>query len=319
MIGENQTSVQEILLLGFQVLHTLKIPYFLLFLALYTVTLSGNAMIVTLVSASPKLNHPMYFFLGHLSVSDIMLTTNIVPNMLCIILQEQITMSLPACIVQLQFFGISLSAECLLLTVMSYDRYLAICDPLRYISIMSVRLRLELVVSCWLLGFIISLVTVLLVSQLDFCGPNVIDHFFCDLVPLLELSCSDTSVVQLENILLAAPITLFPAIIITATYVCIFIKILKIPSSSGRQKTFSTCSSHLAVVTAFYGTLVTLYVIPSNGHSLNANKVLSLLYTVVTPLFNPVIYSLRNKEIRMAFNRFFFYGRKNGQVINYKT
>ncbi|XP_063295324.1 olfactory receptor 11A1-like [Pelobates fuscus] len=304
MDREKLTLVKEIHLLGFQALQSFKIMYFLLFLTLYIVTLTGNIMIVILVSASPKLNHPMFFFLGHLSISDIILTTNIVPNMLCIIQRGHSSMSLPSCIVQLQFFGISLGTECLLLTVMSYDRYLAICSPLHYNTIMDTRLRLSLVVSCWVLGFIISFVTIILVSQLNFCGPNIIDHFFCDLVPLLQLSCSDTSVVQIENIVLATPLTLFPAIIITVTYIWIFITILKIPSTSGRQKMFSTCSSHLAVVSTFYGTLVTLYVIPANGHSLNANKVLSLIYTVLTPLFNPIIYSLRNKEIRVALDRY---------------
>ncbi|XP_053330327.1 olfactory receptor 5V1-like [Spea bombifrons] len=306
MNRENQTAVKEIVLLGFQALHNFKIFYFLLFLMLYTLTLTGNVTIVTLVTVSPNLKHPMFFFLGHLSMTDIILTTNIVPNMLCAILKEGITVSLSACIVQLQFFGISLGAECLLLTVMSYDRYLAICNPLQYNSIMVAKLRLQLAVSCWLLGFIISFITVILVSKLDFCGPNFIDHFFCDLLPLLQLSCSDTFSVRLENILLGTPITLFPAIIIVITYVCIFNAIFKIPSTSGRQKTFSTCSSHLTVVAIFYGTLVTLYIIPSSGYSLNANKVLSLLYTVVTPLFNPIIYSLRNKEIRVAFKRYVF-------------
>ncbi|XP_063295323.1 olfactory receptor 5G3-like [Pelobates fuscus] len=306
MTEENQTSVKEIFLLGFKVLYNFKIPYFLLFLVLYTMTLTGNLMIVTLVTVSPNLRHPMFFFLSHLSLTDIILTTNIVPNMLCIILNGGKIMSLQACIVQLQFFGLSLGTECLLLTVMSYDRYLAICSPLHYTTIMSNKLRPQLAVSCWLLGFIISFITVILVSQLHFCGSNIIDHFFCDLLPFLQLSCSDTFIVRLENILLGTPITLFPAIIITITYVCIFMAILKIPSTSGRQKTFSTCSSHLAVVITFYGTLVTLYVIPSSGHSLNANKVLSLIYTVGTPLFNPIIYSLRNKEIRVAFKRYIY-------------
>uniref|UniRef100_A0A8C5QWE9 Olfactory receptor n=1 Tax=Leptobrachium leishanense TaxID=445787 RepID=A0A8C5QWE9_9ANUR len=312
--GENQTVIEEIILLGFHALHGFKIICFLLFFMLYIVTLTGNMTITALVSVSSNLRHPMFFFLGHLSATDIILTTNIVPNMLGTILRERVSMSLAACIVQLQFFGISVGTECLLLTVMSYDRYLAICNPLHYNTIMNFKHCVYLVVSCWLLGILTSLVTVILVSRLHFCGPNVIDHFFCDLAPLLQLSCSDTSIVQLENILLATPLTLFPAIIITATYIAIFIAILKIPSTSGRQKTFSTCSSHLAVVTSFYGTLVTLYVIPANGQSLNANKVLSLLYTVVTPLFNPIIYSLRNKEIRVAFNKY-VYSRKRLKMM----
>ncbi|KAM8921384.1 olfactory receptor 11L1-like [Pelodytes ibericus] len=304
MSKENQTSGVEFVLLGFQQLYNYKILYFTLFLTLYTLTMMGNVTIVTLVTASPNLKNPMFFFLGHLSATDIILTTNLVPNILWIILHEGMTMPLSACLTQLQIFGVSVDTQCLLLTAMSYDRYLAICDPLRYTSIMDVNRCLQLVALCWLLGFIISLITVILVSKLNFCGPNIIDHFYCDMVPLLRLSCSDTFNVRLENIVLGAPLTLVPAIIITITYVCIFMAILKIPSTSGRQKTFSTCSSHLAVVTTFFLTLITLYIIPSTGDSLTANNVLSLMYTVVTPLFNPIIYSLRNMEIRVAFKRY---------------
>ncbi|XP_073442428.1 olfactory receptor 5G26-like [Dendrobates tinctorius] len=248
----------------------------------------------------------MFFFLGHLSIFDIMFTTNIVPKMLCAIMNDGVTISFAGCFIQLEIFGISLVAECLLLAVMSYDRYLAICNPLRYVYIMDPNLCIQLVVVCWGLGFTISLVTVIMTSKQDFCGPRIIDHFFCDLVPLLKLSCSDTSAVILENILLATPLTLFPLVFITVTYIYIFITILKIPSTSGRQKAFSTCSSHLTVVGIFYGTLVSLYVVPSKGNLLNANKVLSLLYTFVTPLFNPIIYSLRNKEIKVALRRYAF-------------
>ncbi|XP_071972610.1 olfactory receptor 5P60-like [Engystomops pustulosus] len=292
--------------MGLQMRSSIKIPSFLLFLTLYSVTVTGNIMIAILVSISPNLKHPMFFFLGHLSISDIMFTTNIVPKMLCAVVNGGVTISFVGCMIQLQFFGISLAAESLLLAVMSYDRYLAICNPLHYIHIMDTNLCVQLVVLCWSLGFVITLVTVVMTSKQDFCGPHVIDHFFCDLVPLLKLSCSDTSPVILENILLATPLTLFPLAFISVTYIYIFIKIFNIPSTSGRQKTFSTCSSHLTVVGMFYGTLVSLYVVPSDGYSLNANKVLSLVYTYVTPLFNPIIYSLRNKEIQVALRRYVF-------------
>ncbi|KAM8921386.1 olfactory receptor 11H4-like [Pelodytes ibericus] len=304
MNKENQTVVTEIVLLGFQVLHEFRTPYFLLFLTLYTVTLFANLMIITLVSVSPNLRQPMFFLLGHLSMTDIVLATNIVPNMLRVILRGRLNMSFTACIVQLTVSGTSLSAECLLLAVMSYDRYLAICNPLHYKSTMGAIFCLLLVCLCWLFGFLISFVTVLLVSQLRFCGPKVIGHFCCDLLPVLQLSCSDITMLQIEITLLGAPVTLFPVVFIVITYICICNAILKIPSMSGRHKTFSTCSSHLAVVGIFYGTLITLYVIPSHGQLLDASKILSLLYTVGTPLFNPLIYSLRNKQIRVALDRF---------------
>ncbi|OCT68859.1 olfactory receptor 226 [Xenopus laevis] len=303
MRNNNQTFFQQVVLLGFQVPYSFKIPFFFLLLLLYSVTLIGNVTIVGLVSSSPKLHRPMFFFLSHLSMSDMILTTDIIPIMLHGILKGGATIPISACITQLQFFGIALTSECLILAVMSYDRYLAICSPFHYITIMGSKLQYWLVISCWLLSFTISFVTVLFISKLEFCGSNIINHFFCDFAPLLQLSCSDTSEVILENLVLATPTTLLPVLFITATYICIVVTILRIPSITARQKVFSTCSSHLSIVGIFFGTLVALYVVPSNGHSLNANKVLSLLYTVVTPLFNPLIYCLRNQEIRFALQR----------------
>ncbi|XP_031747570.1 olfactory receptor 6B1-like [Xenopus tropicalis] len=299
----NQTFFQQIVLSGFQVPQSVKIPFFLLLFISYSVALSSNVTILTLVSSSPSLHHPMFFFLSHLSLSDIILTTSIVPTMLHGILRGELSMPIPACITQLQFLGIALTSECFILAVMSYDRYLAICNPFHYISVMDSKFQIWLVVCCWVLSFLISFLTVIFVSKLEFCGFNVINHFFCDFAPLLQLSCSDTSAVELENLVVAIPTTLFPVLFITATYICIFVTILRIPSITGRQKAFSTCSSHLSVVAIFFGTLVALYVVPSNGHSLTANKVLSLLYTVITPLFNPMIYCLRNKEIKAALKK----------------
>ncbi|XP_031747561.1 olfactory receptor 11L1-like [Xenopus tropicalis] len=284
-------------------LHKFKIPFFLLILILHCLTVTGNTIIVALVSSSPSLHHPMFFFLSHLSLSDFILTTNIVPNMLHGILQGEIAMSFPACIIQFHFFSTVIASECLLLAVMSYDRYLAICKPLRYFSIMHNKLRLQLVIFCWILGFITTLAVVIMLSRLEFCGSNVIDHFFCDFAPILQLSCSDISALTLGQMLLSAPMTSFPFILIIVTYICIFIAILRIPSLSGRQKAFSTCSSHLAVVGAFYGSLISLYVVPSSGNSIFTKKVISLLYTVCTPLFNPIIYCLRNKELKEAFKK----------------
>ncbi|XP_075433833.1 olfactory receptor 5G29-like [Ascaphus truei] len=266
-------------------------------------TLTGNLLIIVLVSSSHKLHSPMYFFLSHLSLCDILITATIVPNMLHGILEEGATISFNGCITQFYIFCVSSATECLLLTVMSYDRYLAICHPLRYTSIMDIRLQYHLVFWSWFLGFTLTLFIVTQLGMLPFCGPNTIDHVFCDIVPLLELSCIDSSFLKLEDVVVSIPLTFFSFIFIIVTYVSIFLTILRIPSTSGRQKAFSTCSSHLTVVSLYYVTLITIYQVPSTGHSINFNKVLSLLYIVLTPLFNPIIYSLRSQDIRAAFKK----------------
>ncbi|XP_075434261.1 olfactory receptor 6B1-like [Ascaphus truei] len=305
MLGNNQTIITEFLLLGFQNIQSFKILLFTLFLITYIITLSSNLLIIILVSTSHQLHSPMYFFLAHLSLSDIVFTMVIVPNMLRLIWGEGGIMSVTDCVSQFHFFASSVATECLLLTVMSYDRYLAICHPLHYTTIMDLKLRLQLALWSWFLGFMVTILIIIPISLLQFCGPNVIDHFFCDFAPLVKHSCSDTYFIEIEGFLLSAPVALFPFAFIIGTYVCIFLTILRIPSTTGRHKAFSTCSSHITVVCTYYGTLITIYVIPSRGHSFNINKVLSLLYTVVTPFFNPIIYCLRNREIGEAFRRRF--------------
>ncbi|KAM4749400.1 olfactory receptor 6N1-like [Rhinophrynus dorsalis] len=261
-------------------------------------TITGNLMIVLLVSFSQILNSPMYFFLSHLASCDLLLTTVISPFMMSLILTERKTISFAGCFTQLYFFGSLTIAECFLLTVMSYDRYLAICNPLRYSSVMNFQRCLYLVFCAWVTAFSLMFSIILLVHGLQFCGPNVIDHFFCDLIPIMRLSCSDTSFVEEVNFMVGSPANLLPFMFIITTYIYIFHTILRIPSTSGRQKAFYTCSSHLTVVLVYYGTLVTAYLFLSKEHSLNINKVLSFIYTVVTPFLNPIIYSLRNKDIK---------------------
>ncbi|XP_073480323.1 olfactory receptor 11A1-like [Aquarana catesbeiana] len=300
----NGTRITEIILLGFENLQDFKYFVFFLFLVIYIVTITGNVLIILLVLTSYRLRSPMFFFLGHLSFSDMLLTSNIVPSMLHVILSEGGIVLLGGCITQFFLYGSSATTECLLLSAMSYDRYLAICKPLHYTAIMDLKLCFYLVIICWSLGFAITLIPVFLMQTLWFCGPNVIDHFFCDLGPLLELSCSDASVVKYEVFVFSSLLTVIPFVLITITYVYIFLTILRITSSTGRQKTFSTCSSHLAVVCTYYGALFVMYVVPSRGHSLNMNKVVSLMYTVVTPLFNPIIYSLRNQEIKLVMKKY---------------
>ncbi|KAM4749356.1 olfactory receptor 11L1-like [Rhinophrynus dorsalis] len=303
---QNQSSITEIYLLGFQGLHGWRILLFLAILVIYVVTIAGNLLIIALVSATHYLQSPMYIFLSHLSMSDILLTSTISPNMLDVTLKEGAIISFVGCFSQFTMFCVSSATECLLLTVMSYDRYLAICKPLHYRTIMNFTFCRHLVLFSWMLGFFITLIVIILLNSLHFCGPNIIDHFFCDYAPLLQLSCSDTKIVQFLFVLIATPETMIETVFIISTYFSIFLTILKISSSTGRQKAVSTCSSHLAVVCTYYGTLMATYVAPSGGHLFNMNMILSLLYTVVTPLLNPIIYSLRNQEIRTALKIYFY-------------
>ncbi|KAM4691764.1 olfactory receptor 11L1-like [Rhinophrynus dorsalis] len=303
MSVKNQT-VTEFLLLGFGNLHHFNILFFTICLIIIIFTVTGNILIIILVSVSPQLHSPMYFFLSHLSVLDIVIALNTTPNMLCAMLMGGKIMTFPSCISQFYFFSGSTNAECFLLSVMSYDRYLAICYPLHYALIMDFKNRMWLSVWPWFVGFTVNLFAVLPVSNFEFCDGNVIDHFYCDLSPLQRLSCSDTSSVELIIFVFCVPIFVCPFVLIIGTYFHIFLTILKIPSTKGKQKAFSTCSSHLIVVGAFYGTLITKYMIPSHGSSLFINKIISLLHTVLTPLVNPIIYSLRNQDIRTALRKF---------------
>ncbi|KAM8972669.1 olfactory receptor 1J4-like [Pelodytes ibericus] len=304
MTAGNRSTVTEFFILGLPAFNSFKVPFFIVILLVYSLTISENVLIILLVSTCHRLRSPMYFFLGHLSLCDIILVTNIVPNLLHIIIREGITMSFSGCFTQYFFHGVSVSTECFLLTVMSYDRYLAICDPLHYISIMDLTFRYSSVTCSWMVSCILALNTMILTYQLDFCGPNIIDHFFCDFSPLLELSCSDTTGLEINMLLISFPIFLSPFLFIIVTYICISVTINKIHSTSGRQKAFSTCSSHLAVVCTYYGSMLTIYMIPSQGQSLIINRFLSLVYIVFTPLLNPVIYSLRNQEIRASLVRY---------------
>ncbi|XP_072006504.1 olfactory receptor 10A7-like [Engystomops pustulosus] len=298
----NMTAVTEFIMLGFQAGKNVKIVLFILLLLIFCFTILINFLIIALVSTSRNLHTPMYFFISQLSISDILLTSVIVPKMLHVLLHQRGTIAFSDCMTQLYFFASLEASECLLLGVMSYDRYVAICNPLRYNSIMTHRWCVILAVTSWLVGFCIIFTIILSTFMLNFCGPNIIDHFFCDFIPILELSCSDPYIVRMEVSLLGLLLILIPLIIVIFSYTKIIITILRIPSSTGRQKAFSTCSSHLIVVSIFFWSLFSVYVLPTTDKTLSISKILSLLYTVFTPLINPIIYSLKNNDIKKALH-----------------
>ncbi|XP_057556681.1 olfactory receptor 11A1-like [Hippopotamus amphibius kiboko] len=299
---KNRTVV-EFVLTGFSSIQELNIFLFMMFLVFYILIVSGNILIVLLVLFSHPLHTPMYFFLVNLSFLEIWYTSNIVPKMLLIILAKQKTISVASCLAQFYFFGSLAATECLLLAVMSYDRYLAICQPLHYPILMTGPFCIRLAASSWLCCFFLTAITMVMLSRLTFCGPNEIDHFFCDFTPLVHLSCIDTSMTETIACATSSVVTLIPFILITASYSCILDAIPRIPSGTGWQKDFSTCSSHLTMVMVFYGTLIATYLVPSANSSQLLHKGFSLLYTILTPMFNPIIYSLRNRDIHEALKK----------------
>ncbi|XP_044839805.1 olfactory receptor 2AP1-like [Mauremys mutica] len=296
----NQTTITEFILLGFGDLPDLQILLFLMFLVIYMATVVGNTLIVVLVVTDQHLHTPMYFFLGNLSYLETCYTSIFLPRLLASLLTGDRTISLSGCFTQMYFFGFLVATECYLLAAMSYDRYLAICKPLHYSTLMNTRFFLQLAAGSWLNGCLATTILILFMSPLIFCGPNEIDHFYCDPIPLIKLSCSDTHLIILMDFMLACVFTLPPFLLTLTSYVCIIATILKIPSTTGRQKAFSTCSSHLIMVTIFYGTIMIVYMLPKRDKFRDLKKVFSLCYTVLTPLVNPLIYSLRNREVKEA-------------------
>ncbi|XP_069817355.1 olfactory receptor 6P1-like [Dendropsophus ebraccatus] len=302
----NQSSVTEFLLLGFPEVTGYKaVSFFMGIWIVYTLTIMINTMVIVLVAIKPQLHSPMYFFLQQLSLVESVFLTLIIPNMLRVIWMDGATISIAGCIAQAYIYCALGCTQCHLLTVMAYDRYLAICNPLRYNAIMDTRLQRFLATYCWVFGFLLTQITLSFLCRLEFCGPHVIDHFFCDAVPFIELSCNYKVALQLEILIISIPIIVIPFILIITSYICVFVTILGISSTSGRKKAFSTCSSHLSVIAIYFVTVIAIYSVPANGDTLTINKLISLLYTVVTPLFNPIIYCLRNKEMRAVLTKEF--------------
>ncbi|XP_075200112.1 olfactory receptor 1f45-like [Anomaloglossus baeobatrachus] len=267
----NLTIVTEFFLSGFQVSKSLRIFLFSILLVIYWVSICGNFLIITLVSTSKNLHTPMYFFISQLSITDIMVITDILPKILHVQINNGATITFADCITQFYFLGVSETVECFLLGLMSYDRYVAICNPLRYSSIMTIAYCKLWTVICWVIAIAIVLIYILSTASLKFCAPNIIDHVFCDILPLLELACTDAYTVHVEIYLICIPIVLVPTVVIVTSYTYITREILRISSSIGRQKAFSTCSAHLAVVSIFYWTMSSVYIFPSKGRTLTTS------------------------------------------------
>ncbi|XP_031240413.1 olfactory receptor 484 isoform X2 [Mastomys coucha] len=299
----NNTAVTEFILLGLTDDPVLRVVLFTIILCIYLVTVSGNLSTILLIRVSSQLHHPMYFFLSHLASADIGYSSSVTPNMLANFLIKQNTITYVGCSIQFgsaAFFG---GLECFLLAVMAYDRFVAICSPLLYSTKMSTQVCVQLVIGSYIGGFLNAFSFTLSFFSLFFCGPNIINHFYCDFAPLIELSCSDISVPVVVTSFSAASVTMLTVFVIAISYTYILITILKMPSTEGRQKAFSTCTSHLTAVTLFYGTITFIYVMPKSSYSTDQNKVVSVFYMVVIPMLNPLIYSLRSNEIKGALKR----------------
>ncbi|XP_048350095.1 olfactory receptor 5V1-like [Sphaerodactylus townsendi] len=299
----NQTSVQEFILLGFSNHPELQIFLFLIFFIIYTVAFMGNLLILLVVIADSRLHTPMYFLLGNLSFIDICYMSGTVPQMLANFLHEAKTISYSRCMAQIFTLISCVGSECILLAAMAYDRYVAICHPLLYMVIMNRRVCLQMVAASWSGGFLNSLVHTLLTSALSFCGPREIRHFMCDVPPLLELSCTDTALNNMVLHTASVFIGISPCLFIVISYIFIAFAVLRIHSSEGRRKAFSTCTSHLTVVITFFGTALFNYNRSNGGHSLDTDILISTLYCIVTPTLNPIIYSLRNQEVKEALKK----------------
>ncbi|XP_032617459.1 putative olfactory receptor 8G3 [Hylobates moloch] len=299
----NHSSVTEFILAGLSEQPELQLPLFLLFLGIYVVTVVGNLGMITLIGLSSHLHTPMYCFLSSLSFIDLCHSTVITPKMLVNFVTEKNIISYPECMTQLYFFSIFAIAECHMLAVMACDRYVAICSPLLYNVIMSYHLCFWLTVGVYILGILASTIRTSFMLRLFLCKSNVINHYFCDLFPLLELSCSSTYINELLVLVLSAFNILMPALTILASYIFIIASILRIHSTEGRSKAFSTCSSHISAVAVFFGSAAFMYLQPSSVSSMDQGKVSSVFYTTVVPMLNPLIYSLKNKDVKVAMKK----------------
>ncbi|NXE84452.1 OR6B1 protein, partial [Cochlearius cochlearius] len=302
MEQKNSTKFQEFILLGFPTTMELQMLLFVIFLVVYMLTILENILIIILIKTNRQLHKPMYFFLSNLSFLEAWYISVTVPKLLVNFLVESKNISFGGCMTQLYFFSSLICTECVLLAVMAYDRYVAICNPLRYLVIVNHWLCMQLATCSWLIGFLASMLKVFFISQLSFCGSNVINHFFCDISPLLNISCADMTMAEIVDFILALLVPLSVTII---SYIRIISTILHIPTTQGRKKAFSTCVSHLTVVIIFFSATLFMYARPKRIHPFDLNKLVSIVYTIVTPMLNPFIYCLRNQEVKGALKKIF--------------
>ncbi|XP_053305927.1 olfactory receptor 1019-like [Spea bombifrons] len=303
MTSEKQQNLTVFKIQGFTDIPELQLPIFSLFLFIYCIIIGSNLTIFLVILCDSYLHTPMYIFLMNISVIDIANASNILPKLLNILLTRHKTILFLECIIQMYFFISLTSTEILLLAAMAYDRYVAICHPLHYLTMMDLRHTAAFAVISWAVAFLDPIGHAVLVSKMSYCGSHIIDHFFCDVTPLLKLSCSDTSKMDILNVFDGTFIA-FPAFFLTLTsYVFIISTVLKIKSAEGQRKAFSTCTSHLTCVTIFYGTLISLYMRPTSSYSPRQDRYFALLYVVLIPLLNPVIYTLKNQDVKDALRK----------------
>ncbi|XP_004585600.2 olfactory receptor 1052-like [Ochotona princeps] len=305
MAGWNYTHVKEFLLVGLTENPDLQIPLFLVFSLIYGITLAGNWGMIVLIRLNAQLHTPMYFFLSNLSFCDICYSTIFAPKMLANSLLNRKASTFSGCVLQSFLFAVYITTEGILLSMMAYDRYVAIANPLLYTVIMTQRVCSCMVLASYMGGLINSLTHTIGLLKLDFCGPNIVNHFFCDIPPLLKLSCSDAHNNEMLLLIFSGVIAMFTLIIIIVSYIRIIIAIRRIHSAEGKRKAFSTCISHLTAVTLFYGSVTFSYIQPSSQYSLEQEKISAVFYTLVIPMLNPLIYSLRNKDVKDAAKKSF--------------
>ncbi|XP_069347335.1 olfactory receptor 10C1-like [Eulemur rufifrons] len=302
-MGGNQSLCTKFTFVAFSSLAELQLLLFVMFLIIYVFTVGGNLIIICLIWVVPSLHTPMYFFLVNLSFLEMCYITSVVPQMLVHLLVKTKTISVAGCAAQMYIFTILGLTECCLLAAMAYDRFVAICRPLHYTLLMSPRVCLKLAAASWVTGVVVESAQTTWIFTLPFCGTGKIQHFFCDIMPVVKLACVDTSQNEIVVFAVSVIFIMSPCFLILCSYVRILVTIVRIPSAAGRRKAFSTCSSHILVVSLFYGTALFTYLQPKTAHTPETDKATALMYTVVTPALNPVIYTLRNKEVKEALQR----------------